>query len=52
VLGRLVETGTIDRIRHLLVEMHDRAAGGGVTEEGAEVRALLGGRRHIRLDWD
>jgi FkbM family methyltransferase len=54
VLRRLVETGRIEHIRHVLVEMHDRAAGGGRTSEGAAVRALLEGPRygHVRLDWD
>lgn len=52
VLRRLVETGTIERIRHVLVEMHDRASGGGFTEEGAAVRALLAPYRHVRVDWD
>jgi FkbM family methyltransferase len=54
VLRRLVETGRIEHIRHVLVEMHDRASGGGLTSEGAAVRALLEGRRyaHVRLDWD
>ncbi len=54
VLRRLVETGRIESIRHVLVEMHDRAAGGGRTSEGAAVRALLEGPRygHVRLDWD
>jgi FkbM family methyltransferase len=52
VLRRLAETGTIDRIRHLLVEMHDRAAGGGLTSEGAAVRALLEDRPNVHLDWD
>jgi FkbM family methyltransferase len=52
VLRRLTETGTLGRIRHVVVEMHDRAAGGGRTPEGAEVRALLEPHRHVRLDWD
>ena len=54
MLRRLVETGRIEHIRHVLVEMHDRAAGGGLTSEGAAVRALLDAPqyRHVRLDWD
>jgi FkbM family methyltransferase len=52
LLPRLVETGLVDRIRHVLVEMHDRAASGGHTPEGARVRALLRDRPHVRLDWD
>lgn len=54
VLRRLVETGRIEHVRHVLVEMHDHAAGGGHTSEGDAVRALLEGRRyaHVRLDWD
>jgi FkbM family methyltransferase len=54
LLGRLVETGALEQIRHVLVEMHDRAAGGGRTEEGAAVRELLEHPRfaHVRLDWD
>jgi len=52
LLRRLTETGTIERIRHVLVEMHDRAAGGGFTEEGAAVRAMLARFAHVRLDWD
>jgi len=52
VLRRLIETGTLGRVRHVLVEMHDRAAGGGRTPEGAAVRSLLEPHGHVRLDWD
>lgn len=52
VLRRLAETGTIERIRHVLVEMHDRAAGGGFIDAGTSVRALLAAHAHVRLDWD
>ena len=51
VLRRLAETGRIGAIRHVLVEMHDRASGGGVTSEGAAVRELIARFPHVRLDW-
>jgi FkbM family methyltransferase len=51
LLPRLAASGHLDRIRHVLVEMHDRAAGGGITDEGARVRAIVGDRPHVRLDW-
>jgi FkbM family methyltransferase len=52
LLPHLVAAGVLDGIRHVLVEMHDRAAGGGITAEGRHVRALLEGRPNVRLDWD
>jgi FkbM family methyltransferase len=52
VLPRLAAAGLLDTIRHVLVEMHDRAAGGGTTEAGRRVRTLVGDRSNVRLDWD
>ena len=51
VLRQLTETGTLGD-PHVLVEMHDRAAGGGRTPEGTAVRSLLEPHGHVRLDWD
>ena len=52
LLPRLAEAGLLDRIRHVVVEMHDRASTGGHTDEGARVRALVAGRSNVRLDWE
>lgn len=53
LLEALADGGQLERIRHVLVEMHDRRSGGGHTPEGARVRALLDEPRfvHVRLDW-
>jgi FkbM family methyltransferase len=52
ILRGLVETGTIDLVDAVLVEMHDERIP-SLREEGAEVRALLArrGASHVRLDW-
>jgi FkbM family methyltransferase len=53
LLEALAADGRLERIRHVLVEMHDRRSTGGHTPEGERVRTLLAGSRfaHVRLDW-
>ncbi len=54
LLEALVADGRLERIRHVLVEMHDRRSTGGYTLDGERVRAMLDSPRfaHVRLDWD
>ncbi len=52
ILERLVETGQLDQIDHVIVEMHDRKIP-GLQESGTRLRATLSSPRyaHVRLDW-
>lgn len=52
ILRRLLETGTVDLIDAVLVEMHDERIP-SLLEEGRDLRAALAARgaRHVRLDW-
>lgn len=52
ILERLLETGRLAAIRHVLVEMHDRRIP-GLEARGAELRTRLAGAayRHVHLDW-
>ncbi len=54
LLEALVPGGRLERIRHVLVEMHDRRSTGGYTPDGTRIRAMLADPRfdHVRLDWD
>jgi len=52
VIGKLIKTGTIDRIKHLLVEVHDDKIP-ELTAGTNEIRALIqeNGLRNIDLGW-
>jgi len=52
LLRRLIETGRIGSVEHVLVEMHDQRVP-SLAAEGARVRTLLTerGHEHVRLDW-
>ena len=52
ILERLLETGRLAAIDHVLVEMHDRKIP-GYEERGAALRQRLGApaHRHVHLDW-
>ena len=51
ILERLLESGRLNAIEHVLVEMHDRIP--GLARRGAELRRRLARPRttHVRLDW-
>ena len=53
ILGRLLDSGRLAAIEHVLVEMHDTRIP-ALREEGAALRARLAdaGLRNIWLDWD
>jgi FkbM family methyltransferase len=52
LLRRLIETGRIASVEHVLVEMHDQRVP-SLLAEGVRVRTLLAehGHDHVRLDW-
>ena len=52
ILRKLLDTGTIDLVDAVLVEMHEQRIP-ALREDAAELRADLASRgaRHVRLDW-
>ena len=52
ILERLLESGRLAAIEHVLVEMHDRRIP-GLEERGDKLRERLGAPayRHVRLFW-
>jgi FkbM family methyltransferase len=51
ILRRLLDTGRIDQIDHLLVEMHDGRQVPTLKGAGADLRHRLRDYPHVHLDW-
>lgn len=52
VLRRLLETGALQQVRHVFVEMHERMLPPRLAEEATHLRSVLAQRApHVRLDW-
>jgi FkbM family methyltransferase len=53
ILDRLISSGRLDEIDHVLVEMHDTRIP-GLEQAGADLRKRLAAPRfaHVQLDWD